>query len=74
MISRMSTSRNDALLRHTGDLEELSRSGGAEDLAAAVESAAVEWLRLLPLLLAPPAWLPASEHIGAGLLQASSKP
>ena len=56
-----------------GALEELSRSGGAEDVAAEAEGAALEWLRLLPLLLAPPTWLPSAEHIGAVLLQVHPK-
>ena len=40
-----------------------------EDTAEATEGAALEFLRALPLLLGPPAWLPANEHVGAALLE-----
>lgn len=47
----------------------MSRSGAEEDMVTAAESAALEWLRLLPLLLCPPSWLTALNHIGAVFLQ-----
>jgi hypothetical protein len=38
-------------------------------MAEAAEGAALEFLRALPLLLGPPAWLPSNEHIGAAFLE-----
>lgn len=53
----------------TGELQKASRSGAQEDTADAAEGAALEFLRALPLLLGPPAWLPANEHVGAAFLE-----
>ncbi len=57
---------------HTGELQEASRSGAQEEVADAAEGAALEFLRALPLLLGPPAWPPANEHVGAAFLEVCS--
>ena len=54
---------------HTEALQEVSRSGAQEEVADAAETAALEFLRALPLLLAPPAWMPGNEDTGAAFLE-----
>lgn len=52
-----------------GELECLYRAGVSEDVSAAAERCAGEWMRLLPALLRLPGWPAGTHHVSAALLQ-----